>query len=534
MDASSGKAFFQSEFKRLVRAQVPLLHVNTFEESRALEAILEDCAELGRHVLLWSTTKGVTNPNVEQGHKGKSIPNADLVGAIQAFEQSMSNKVASDDGMLFLLLDPYPYLSDKNSNPIYRRKLRDLAFEIRDNGWKATCVIVAPSLNVPYELEKEVTILDFPLPTRPEIKHYIRHFVKEVMKNGNVEVLGDVDTIVELFTEAAIGLSQRELENALSYATIDDLKLDASDVRQMFRQKSQTVRKSGLLEFASTDGLSLNGVGGMERLKTWLGRRRAALSDAGQSFGLPLPRGVLLTGIPGCGKSLSAKSVAASWNLPLLRLDMGRVFASLVGASEEHMRHAIQIAEAVAPCVLWIDEIEKGLVRPGQHIGDSGVSMRVLGTFLTWMQEKTSSVFVVATANDIGQLPPEMLRKGRFDGVFFVDLPTDAERLDILRIHLERVGQVDADLDVRSLVEMSGAGDGGLGMTGAEIAAWVDDAMLLAFEDTQSSKGPGEAGLSMNHFEIAFRELSLLGAIRPADIDGLREWGRTHAQPATE
>lgn len=533
MGAVTGVKAFQADFERLLRAQIPLIHINTFEEDRAVATVLDTVKRLDRHVLMWSTARGVFNPNVETGHKGHDLPMADLVAALQAFEQSMASKLAAKDGMVFVLFDPYPYLSDRaNNNPIYRRRLREFSGSIRNNRWKASCVILAPSLNVPFELERDITVIDYPLPTRAEVGGYIRRFIDEVERSSRVAVLGDHAELVERLTDASVGLSQQELESALSYATIDDLQIDATDVHQIFRQKRQAIRKSGLLDFIDTSGLSLDDVGGMERLKSWLNRRHHALSRAGTDFGLSVPKGVLLTGIPGCGKSWSARCVAAAWQLPLIRLDMGRVFASLVGASEEHMRSAIAVAEAVSPCVLWIDEIEKGLSRPGQHVGDSGVSMRVMGTFLTWLQEKTSPVFVVATANEIMHLPPEILRKGRFDAVFFVDLPNADERREILDIHLTRVGRSTDMPDLDALIELSGSPGGGAGggMTGAEIAAWVDDAMLYAFE---RSLAGGEPELSMADFTRAFDEMALLAQMREEDVATLRSWASIHSQPAS-
>ena len=287
-----------------------------------------------------------------------------------------------------------------------------------------------------------------------------------------------------------------------------------------------------MLEFLDTDTVSLDQLGGLDRFKDWIRRRRATLTQDGLDFGLAVPKGVLLTGVPGCGKSWSAKCTAASWGLPLIRLDMGRVYSSLVGASEEHMRHAIQIAETVAPCVLWIDEIEKGLTRPSQHIGDSGVSMRVLGTFLTWMQEKTSPVFVFATANETRQLPPEILRKGRFDGVFFVDLPNRTERREIITIHLARVGRAGDGLDLGALVAMSGDATATShdGMTGAEIAAWVDDAMLLAYERATAG---GDPSLVPADFEAALADTTLLARMRGEELSALRHWADSHAHRAS-
>jgi len=533
MDDPGSPTTFKTDFERLVRAQTPLIHINTFEEDRVVATLLHAARHIGRHVLMWSTARGVFNPNVEVGEKGHALPLADLAAALQAFEQTMENRHAQKDGMLFVLFDPYPYLSDRASNnPVYRRRLREFVGQIRTEGWPASCVIVAPSLNVPYELEHDVTVIDYPLPTRQEVRAYVARFIDGASRSGAVAVPDDPEALIDQLADAAVGLSQRELENAIAYATVDDLAIDESDVQQIFRQKRQAIRKSGLLEFVDTGGLSLDDVGGLARLKRWLHRRRHALGRAGAGFGLAVPKGVLLTGVPGCGKSWSARCVAAAWGLPLVRLDMGRIFDSLVGASEAHMRNAIAVSEAVSPCILWIDEIEKGLSRPGQQVGDSGVSLRVLGTFLTWLQEKTSPVFVVATANDILHLPPEIVRKGRFDAVFFVDLPDEDERRAILEIHLKRVDRAGDPLDLDALVELSGSSDGldRGGMTGAEIAAWVDDAMLYAFERSLD----GEASdLSHEDFARALDEMPILAKIRDKDIAALRGWATAHAQPAS-
>lgn len=532
MTQCGGAHAFSYDLERLLRAQVPLIHIDTYEESRAFDLICRTAATLDRRVLAWSTSRGVFNPQGETPGHGGSQPLADLLAALQTFDQAMDNPKAAEHGLVFVLFDPYPYLSERGANPVYRRKLRDLVADIRVEGRKANCIILSPTLDIPPELEHDVTVVDLPLPTRPEIRSYVRHFIGEISRSDKIEVASNVEDLVDSFAEAAIGLTQREIENALSYAVVDDLRFDRHDIEQIFRQKRQTVRKSGMLEFIDTDTVSLAQLGGLDRFKEWIARRHTALSQDGLDFGLAVPKGVLLTGVPGCGKSWSAKCTAASWNLPLIRLDMGRVYSSLVGASEEHMRHAIQIAETVAPCVLWIDEIEKGLMRPGQHVGDSGVSMRVLGTFLTWMQEKTSPVFVFATANETRHLPPEILRKGRFDGVFFVDLPNRSERREIIAIHLERVGRTDDGLDMDALITLSGDATTGSrdGMTGAEIAAWIDDAMLLAYE--RASHG-GDTRLSLKDFEGALTDSTLLARMRAEELAALRRWADSHARRAS-
>lgn len=283
-----------------------------------------------------------------------------------------------------------------------------------------------------------------------------------------------------------------------------------------------------MLEYIDTRTLALSEIGGLDTFKEWLNIRAAALSPQARAFGIEPPKGVLVTGIPGCGKSWSAKCVAASWCLPLVRLDMGKVYSALVGSSEEHMREAIQTTEAIAPCVLWIDEIEKGLPHPRGYVGDSEVSLRVLAKFLTWMQEKAAPVFVFATANQIDQLPPEIVRKGRFDEVFFVDLPTDKERQEIIEIHLNRVKRDPGRFDVAELVHMSGPkflGEG-LSLTGAEIAAWVNEALIHAFNRT-------EADLVMDDFRKVVKQTVPLAQMRREEIREMREWASGHAVNAS-
>lgn len=264
------------------------------------------------------------------------------------------------------------------------------------------------------------------------------------------------------------------------------------------------------------------------------GQKRAlASSEKGQAFGISAPKGVLLTGVPGCGKSLAAKCTSTSWGIPLIKLDMVRVYASLVGASEQHIRHAISICEAVAPCVLWIDEIEKGLPRNRGHVGDSGVSLRVLATFLTWLQEKTAPVFVIATANETVLLPPEILRKGRFDEVFFIDLPNAEERLEIFKIHLTRMGHDPDGYDIEKLTALTGqdeaSGEGGF--SGAEIEALVREALIAAF--SEADELGRDPRLEQKHLEMAVLATRPLSVTRAEEITELRRWSEQRAVPAT-
>jgi len=525
---------FKAELRRLMRAHFPLVHVDSYEEDRVLETVEELAHELSCALLVWSTSRGVFEP-LRKGSEGggSKLAMADLAAAIETFEQILRSPREPKKGAIFVLLDPGVYLTDRNANPIYARKLRDLALAIRRDERAATCLIISPNFTVPRELEHEVTVLDFPLPSREEIGAYIDRVFARLARSSTITV-SDSAELRSRFAEVAVGLTLAEVRNAVSYSVVDDLRLDEQDVGHIFRQKRQIVRKSGLLDFIETIDLSLDDVGGLDTLKKWLNRRRVAFSPKGREFGVQAPKGVLVTGVPGCGKSWSAKCVAAAWSLPLLKLDMGRIYSSLVGSSEEHMRHAIQIAEAVAPCVLWLDEIEKGLPRPGAHIGDSGVSLRVLGTFLTWLQEKDSSVFVFATANQIDLLPPELLRKGRFDEIFFVDLPNDAERREILQIHLRRARRDPAELDLDELVELSGPQNHGpdIALTGAELAAWINEAVINAYH-RRLEQGSTTKDLELKDFEDAADDTVPLAKLRSEEITALRNWAHGRAVRAS-
>jgi SpoVK/Ycf46/Vps4 family AAA+-type ATPase len=288
-------------------------------------------------------------------------------------------------------------------------------------------------------------------------------------------------------------------------------------VKSILDEKEQIIRKSGILEYTAAVE-DFNGIGGLGQLKRWLAQRNEGFSQKARDFGLPNPRGVMLVGVPGCGKSLCAKAVAAEWQKPLLKFDLGRVFAGLVGESEERMRRALAVAENVAPCVLWIDEMEKGLAGIG-GVGDSGVATRVFGTLLTWMEEKKHPVFVVATANNIDQLPPELLRKGRMDEIFFVDLPTPRDRAEILMIHLAKRQRTPADYDIPALVRASD------GFSGAELEEVVIDALYEAYSSP-------ERMLNTGHLLNSARQIIPLSRSRARDIETLRQWATVNCRMA--
>jgi ATP-dependent 26S proteasome regulatory subunit len=533
----SGKhATFVRELKDLIKARFPIIQIATFEEERALVEIEKIAAELNHKLMIWSASRGVYRLPVDTDKEKKiEKPNrfkdADLAVALEFLEVAAEKQKSP---LLMVLLDPDPYLTEKNANPIFRRKLRDIAINIRSKGYMANCLIVSPLVNVPLELEKDMTVLDFPLPDRDEIRNLF-HRVVDKFADTKVVKVGKNGALAEAFVDASLGLTLHEIESCLARSIVDDHTLDINDVAKIIRQKQLIIRKSGLLEFYDTAGLGVDQIGGLEALKEWLKTREAAFSNDGRKYGIAAPKGVLLTGVPGCGKSLSAKCVASSWRLPLIRLDLGRIYSRWVGSSEENVRAAIATTEAVAPCVLWIDEIEKGVPRNEGHIGDSGTSLRVFASFLTWLQEKTAPVFVFATANQIDLLAPEILRKGRFDEVFFIDLPTDEERRDIIAIHLRKVGRDPAEFDLEELVSLSGEEKLGEGvrLSGAEIESWVNESLIRSFYRAKVV-GTGTPRLTMEDFRTTAGQTSPLAKMRADEIRAMRTWANTHALSASQ
>jgi SpoVK/Ycf46/Vps4 family AAA+-type ATPase len=319
--------------------------------------------------------------------------------------------------------------------------------------------------------------------------------------------------------QAALGLTLGEAENVLAKILVKHERLSGDLVGEVLFEKQQIIRKSGLLEYYASEE-TFASVGGLSALKEWLAKRASAFTVEAQAFGLPPPKGLLLLGVQGCGKSLCAKAVANLWQVPLLRFDIGRVFGSLVGSSEENVRRAIAVAESVAPAVLWVDEIDKALAgSQGSALSDGGTTARVFGTFLTWLSEKTSPVFVVATANEIAQLPPELLRKGRLDEIFFVDLPAEAERAEIFTVHLRKRQRDPAAFDLPELARATE------GFSGAEIEEIIISALFDAFHARQP--------LVMDHLREALRQSVPLARTLAEPIQRLRQWSIGRARPAS-
>ncbi len=494
---------FVQELDTLVRARYPLVYLVTPEEQRA-GAILEQlAARQGKGLVEWSATRGLHRGDAGRGALPEpSRAPLEVLAAIERLAEPS----------LVVLKDFHPWLQD----PLVVRALRELAFALEAS--YSTVILLSPTLVIPPELEKEISVLDVPLPEYQDLLELLKEIVGVVRRGerGRIELTPeDADQLIR----AALGLTLSEAESAFAKALARDGRLSREDVPLVLEEKRQVIRKSGLLEYFAADR-RLADVGGLPLLKGWLERRGAAFSEAARRFGLPEPKGLLLLGVQGCGKSLTARAVAAQWSLPLLRLDMGRIFSGLVGSSEENLRRAIGVAESVAPVVLWVDEIEKGLSGTASSgVTDGGVSARVFGTLLTWLQEKTAPVFVVATANRIDQLPPELLRKGRFDEIFFIDLPARAERREILEIHLARRGRDPSRFDLEPLAARAE------GFSGAELEQAVISGLYDAFAEGTE--------LAQAHLERARAESLPLSRTLGEAIARVRAWARARTRPAS-
>lgn len=499
---------FQTELETLIRARYPILYVLTSEELRVQAVVAEIARKRQKKVFEWSYSTGIVPAGTSiQSQKLRNPASKDpLVALDQVIEQV--------EPAIFIFKDFHPFLT-KNNFPIIR-KLKEIAIHLK-NSFK-TIILVSPVMEIPVELEKEVTLLNYPLPTREDLGALLDKILADVSQFKQVNI--DLDTAGrERLLQAALGLTISEAENVFAKIIVKDERLSGDDVNEVFAEKQQIIRKSGLLEYYATSE-SFNNVGGLALLKDWLTKRAMAFSREAREFGLPAPRGILMLGVQGCGKSLCAKAVSNLWQLPLLRFDMGRMFGSLVGSSEENVRRAIAVAESVAPAILWVDEIDKAFAgSQGSGSTDGGTTARVFGTFLTWLSEKTAPVFVVATANDISHLPPELLRKGRLDEIFFVDLPSEEERKAVFAIHLSKRGRSPEGFDLDALAEAS------KDFSGAEMEEAINSALYDAFYSTQD--------ITTAHVLNAIRETVPLARTMDEQISRLRSWAEGRARNAS-
>lgn len=442
---------------RYIDAGFPIIYINTFEESK-VDKIVASCSS-GKEVYEWNETNGY----IDFETKTPMIEGCTLEMMLDQLKQREML-----DRKIILLKDVTSYLDDSR----IVSKIKGLARMIYQ-GEDATVIIVSNILVIPKELEKFITILEMDYLDSNEIKHLILDFIKENELN-TVK-----DSLLDEFAIAFKGLTEFEINNLLALSYADDGELSKKDLSLIFDQKQQMIKKAGILEMIPLKE-TIEDIGGLENLKEWFKRKANVYKNMEQAgkYGVDMPKGVLIAGVPGCGKSLNAKAAAHLFEVPLLRLDMGRLMGKYVGESEGNLRKAIALAEAIAPCVLWIDELEKAFAGIGGSGGGAEVTTRLFGNFLTWMQEKDSPAFVVATANDITKLPPELLRKGRFDEIFYVGLPDSSEREKIFQIHIKKRRPQDLkDIKLNELASKT------KGFSGADIEGVVKDAVEAAFAD---------------------------------------------------
>lgn len=480
------------------------IFLKSYEEQRVEAELLAVAAEIDFKLYVWTVTGSLVGPigqeppTIWNGDDGAPL---DPIGLLQKMNKVLPEKA-------IVLAKDY-HLFTNEANPFLVRHMKDCLSEARNN--LRRLVILGCQFKLVTELEKEFTMVEFELPDRDELKGVLQG----IADSAKVHMNGNTDKILD----AACGMTTTEAADAFALSVIESGGTDIPP-EVVAREKSNVVRKNGLLEIIDQHD-SIADVGGNQAVKDWIIKRKNSFTKEAKEFGLPVPRGLLLVGIPGCGKTQFGRVIASVLNVPLIKLDAGKIFAGLVGQSESNLRSVIQTVEAVSPCVLLVDEIEKGLSgskSSGQT--DGGTSARVFGTFLQWMNDKTSPVFVVATANDISQLPPEFLRKGRFDELFFSDLPDEFEREEIFRIHIAKRKRNPDGFALGDLARISE------GFTGAEIEAVVVEAMFIAFDRNQD--------LSNENITEAVSGTVPLSKTMASQVDAIRTWAKGRARRASD
>lgn len=488
------------DLRTLILSRHSCVTIETDDEERADALVHQIAGELGITLIEWSAAKGMAFANSENYMADSESPTKALK-AIDVFK---------GDG-IFVLKDFSRQLGDAAR----ARHLRELIDRFAQPPSLSTIIIVDAQMQLPVEIQPLATAFEIKLPSPREYEQAIHNVIESLLANRRSRVELTSDRVPEL-ANALRGLTLNQARQAVAQAAIDDGRLEPGDIAKLVELKAQALERGGLLEYMPASSLDVE-LGGFKNLRTWLDRQRMAFGSQARELNLPVPKGVLLVGVQGCGKSLAAKAIARDWGIPLVRLDVGRLYDKFIGQSERNLRQATEIAESLAPTVLWIDEIEKAINTGGSGETDGGLSQRMLGSFLTWLQEKDESVFVVATANDLAKLPPELVRKGRFDEIFFVDLPTAQEREEIFRIHLKFRKQEPANYDLVALADATED------FSGAEIEHVVVTAML---EGLQRHHRPGTQELVTVAASVV-----PLSRSRREDIDRLRAYAQGRFAP---
>jgi SpoVK/Ycf46/Vps4 family AAA+-type ATPase len=493
----------EERFQSLLQARYPAIAMVTPEEEDALDAVLRAAIELQLDALLWSNSKGVRDGLLEDGI---SVPDTEHPAAALFHLSTLARK-----RRVIVMLDLAGHLC-KDERTL--RQWRDLVRICQKDG--STLVMIDHHSERPDVVRSWSAEFELSLPDEAELEQILKSTLRRQNEVSPVLVQlsrRDLETILRNLK----GLSRRQARQIILESISEDNRLDMSDVNHILAQKRKMLQASGLLEYIESP-VDLSEIGGLERLKTWLGQRQKAFSKEAVAFGLCAPKGVLMLGVQGAGKSLAAKAVATAWQMPLMRMDVGALYDKYVGESERRLRDTLKQAEAMAPIVLWIDEIEKAFASAASRSTDGGLSQRMFGTLLTWMQERRGQVFTIATANDIEALPPEMLRKGRFDEIFFVDLPSLEARVQILSIHLKKRGRGPGQFDLTALAQ------GSEGYSGAEIEQAILGGLHNAF--TAGTE------LKTQHVLEALAASPPISVTMAERIAALRLWARGRCVPA--
>jgi ATP-dependent 26S proteasome regulatory subunit len=517
--------------KILINSSTPIVVMETVEEMRAVGLVRAACSDLNIAVFEWSIADGL----VRAGSNSPAVPAAALQMRINAARQAAdSSTPESSKASIYNTLDPVQALATMETmtleavfvlkdfhrhmeSPVVVRRLRDVGQKFSAN--RRTLILTAPSISMPPELESLVEYVDLPLPDLQRLREIVEETFKRLLKAHTLQLKLD-GSGVDAMAANLRGLTEEEAERAISQTLVARYALCPETITDVLEAKKELLRHSGMLEFIDASD-NMASVGGLDNLKRWLAQRRGAWEDAAREFGLEPPRGVIILGVQGCGKSLCARAIAGEWKLPLVKFDTAAVYDKYIGETEKRIQKVFRVAEGIAPCVLWIDELEKVFAGSGPDSAsvDAGVSSRILAAFLGWMQERKAPVFVAATCNNVTALPPELIRKGRFDELFFVDLPNQSEREQIFALQLKRRKRNPAEFDLDRVAAAA------RGFSGAEIDAAVQTALYAAY----SSKQP----LSVQAQLDALKATVPLSTTRAEEIQALRDWARTRAVPAS-
>lgn len=478
---------FSSELALFLKARYPIIYINTIEEDRVEYVIRKNIkTNLNRSIYSWDFVDGYTNNPNNEGFAKKN--------PLQALE--LIERLNAETPALFLLKDFNRFLSDLSIS----RKLRNISRILKLQ--PKTIIIIGSDLTIPKELQDLITILQFKLPLEDEISQELNYLINSL----NLYIKPE---LFENLTHACQGLSLERIRRVLSKIIATYKTIDNNSIAVLLSEKKQIISQTEILEYYSVNEKITN-LGGLDNLKDWLKKRKTAFSIQASNYGLPTPRGLLLIGIQGTGKSLTVKAIANEWQLPLLKLDVGKLFGGIVGESESRLRQMINVTETISPCILWIDEIDKAFTNTESR-GDSGTSNRVLATFISWLSEKTKPVFVISTANNIDLLPLEILRKGRFDEIFFLDLPKKEEREEIFKIHLQEFRPNSwKSFDYSRLAELSES------LSGAEIRQSIIEGMYYAFYEARE--------FTTKDICLALKELIPLANLESNQMIKLQNW----------